>query len=81
MERRGAASGEADLLGIPLIVSLSLSPTSPKGSGGHRLGLQQEGPRLDTVALAAERVEFSGGKAEWRRSRRGQSRGQVERKL
>lgn len=48
MERRGAAPAEADLLGIPFTVSLSLSPTSPKGSRGHRFDLQQEGPGLQT---------------------------------
>lgn len=73
MERRGAAPAEADLLGSPFIVSLSPSPISPKGSRGHaRVWFAAGGPwAIDTVAVAAEREELSGGKAEWRRSRRG----------
>ena len=45
----------------------------PKDRGGTaRVWFAAGGPwAVDTVALAAEREELSGGKAEWRRSRRG----------
>lgn len=44
--------------------SLSQCPSllPPKRSRGHGSDLQQESPRLDTGALATERVELPGGK-------------------